>query len=129
MRSITARVENCIVPTKTGRPSSPWAISAPSTAAIDAVGAVVGLGDHRREGRAQEGQVHLVADLLQAVLDDGEGDGIDASSPQPPTATMRLPSRVLTSTRLPGSMTVVASICSTIAGPANVASERQLLAP
>jgi hypothetical protein len=32
-RSITARVENCIVPTNTGSPSSPCAMSAPSSAA------------------------------------------------------------------------------------------------
>ena len=35
------------------------------------------LGDHRAERRAAEREVHLVADLLQAVLDDGERDGID----------------------------------------------------
>jgi hypothetical protein len=32
MRSISVRVENCIVPTKTGSPPAPCAISAPSTA-------------------------------------------------------------------------------------------------
>ena len=66
-----------MVPTKTGRPREPWAISAPSVGGVDAVGAVVGLGDHRREGGAGEGEVHLVADLLQAGLDDAEGDGVE----------------------------------------------------
>ena len=40
---------------------------------VDAVGAVVGLGDDRREGGAGEGEVHLVADLLQAGLDRRRG--------------------------------------------------------
>jgi hypothetical protein len=44
---------------------------------IDAVRAVQRLGDHRREGRAHEREVHLVADLLQAVLDDGQRDRIE----------------------------------------------------
>ena len=44
---------------------------------VDAVGTVHALGDHRREGGAHEGEVHLVADLDQAVLDDGQGDGIE----------------------------------------------------
>ena len=44
---------------------------------IDAVGTVHALRDHRREGRAHEGEIHLVADLDQAVLDDGQGDGIE----------------------------------------------------
>ena len=45
---------------------------------VDAVGAVQRLRDHRAERRAHEGQVHLVAHLLQAVLDDREGDRIEA---------------------------------------------------
>ena len=45
---------------------------------VDAVGAVVSLGDHGREGGTREGQVHLVADLLQAGLDDGEGQRVHA---------------------------------------------------
>ena len=44
---------------------------------VDAVGAVHRLRDHGREGCAAEGEVHLVADLLQAVLDHGKRDGID----------------------------------------------------
>ena len=50
---------------------------------VDAVGAVHALGDHRREGRAHEGEVHLVADLDQAVLDDGQGDGIEVGRHEP----------------------------------------------
>ena len=46
-------------------------------AVVDAVGAVERLGDHRAEGAAHERQVHLVADLHQAVLQDREGDGIN----------------------------------------------------
>ena len=49
-------------------------------AVIDAVGAVEGLGDHRPEGRAHEREVHLVADLLQAGLDDRERERVDACS-------------------------------------------------
>ena len=44
---------------------------------VDAGRAVVGLGDDRREGGAREGEVHLVADLLQAGLDDRKGDGVE----------------------------------------------------
>ena len=46
-------------------------------AVVDAVGAVERLGDHRAERRAHERQVHLVADLLQAVLQHREGDGVE----------------------------------------------------
>ena len=49
-------------------------------AVVDAVGAVVGLRDDGRERRAREGDVHLVADLPQARLDDGEREGIDGGS-------------------------------------------------
>ena len=48
-----------------------------AVAVVDAVGAVERLGDHRAEGAAHERQVHLVADLHQAVLQDGQGDGVD----------------------------------------------------
>jgi hypothetical protein len=44
---------------------------------VEAVGAVVRLGDHGAEGGAGERQVHLVADLDEAVADDGEGDGVE----------------------------------------------------
>ena len=62
-RSITACTVNCIVPTNTGRPSSPCAISSPLVAVVDAVGAIERLGDHRAERAADEREVHLVADL------------------------------------------------------------------
>ena len=70
-------VEYCMTPTKTGRPCEPWAISAPSTR-VNAIGAVVGFGDDRRECRPGESQVHLVADLLEGCLDHREGDGVEA---------------------------------------------------
>ena len=44
---------------------------------VDAVRAVKRLGNHRRERRAHERQIHLVADLVEAVLDHGEGDGVE----------------------------------------------------
>ena len=44
---------------------------------VDAVGAVVRLGDHRREGCTGESEIHLVAGLLQGGLDDGEGEGVE----------------------------------------------------
>ena len=44
---------------------------------VDAVRAVHALGDNRREGGAHKGKIHLVADLDQAVLDDGQRDGIE----------------------------------------------------
>ena len=45
---------------------------------VDAVGAIERLRDHRAEGGAHEGEVHLVAHLLQTVLDDREGDRIES---------------------------------------------------
>ncbi len=67
-----------MMPTKTGRPADALRDQRAVVGGIDAVGAVVGLGDHRREGGAGKGEVHLVADLLQAGLDDGEGDGVES---------------------------------------------------
>ena len=46
-------------------------------ASVDAVRAVHALGNHRAERGAAEREVHLVAHLLQPVLDDGEADGIE----------------------------------------------------
>ncbi len=46
-------------------------------AMVDAVRSVQRFGDHRRERGAHEGQVHLIADLLQPVLDHHQRDGID----------------------------------------------------
>ena len=45
-------------------------------AVVDAVGAIERLRDHRAERAAHEREVHLVADLHQAVLQDREGDGV-----------------------------------------------------
>jgi hypothetical protein len=53
-----------MVPTNTGSPSSP-------------VGAVERLRDDRGEGGPHEGEVHFVANLLQAVLDDRQADRIE----------------------------------------------------
>ena len=50
---------------------------------VDARGAVVGLGDHGREGRAREGDVHLVADLAEARLDHGECERVDRAHGSP----------------------------------------------
>ena len=102
-------------------------------AVVDAVGAVERFRDHRAERGAHEREVHLVADLLQAVLDHREGDrverGVDRRGagvvrrhggrilPRQ-TVTMRLPSASC-STRQPGSISVVQSSCSITAGPAN----------
>ena len=45
--------------------------------AVDAVRPVVGLCDHRAEGGAAEGQVHLVADLLQTRLFERGKHGVE----------------------------------------------------
>ena len=44
---------------------------------VDAVGTVHAFGNHRREGRAHEGQVHFITDLDQAVLDDSQRNGVE----------------------------------------------------
>ena len=44
---------------------------------IQAVAGVAGFGDDRVEGRAIEGGVHLIGDLLQPPLQDGERNRID----------------------------------------------------
>ena len=86
-------------------------------AVIDAVGAILALGDDGAEGRPHEREVHLVADLLEAVLDHAEGDRVDRICRHGCLTSMtRLP-MWSTSTACPGSITVVASSCSTIAGP------------
>ena len=92
---------------------------------VDARRAVVGLGDDGREGRAREGDVHLVADLAERGLDHGQRDGVDGAHAAPPTAMRRLPMASTVATA-PGSMTVVASICCTMAGPGEARAERQL---
>ena len=45
---------------------------------VDAVGAIQRLGDHRAERGPHESQVHLVAHLLQAVVDHRQGDRIES---------------------------------------------------
>jgi hypothetical protein len=80
----------------------------------DAVGAVVRLGDDRRERGVDEMEVHLVADLLEAALDHGESDRIHHLAP-----TIML-ARASIFTLMPGSIKVVVSSCSTTAGPSNV---------
>ena len=84
---------------------------------VDAVRAVVGLGDDGGEGGAREGEVHLVADLLQAGLHHREGQGVQGAH----ALILRLPIASTTATA-PGSITVVASICCTTAGPSMRAS-------
>jgi hypothetical protein len=49
----------------------------PGDAVVDAVGAVARLGDDGREGGALQGQVGFIDRLLEAVLHDGQRDGID----------------------------------------------------
>jgi hypothetical protein len=44
---------------------------------VNAVGGVVGLGDDRIEGGAEQRRVHLVGDLLQAALQDRQRYRID----------------------------------------------------
>ena len=92
---------------------------------VDAGGAVVGLGDDRREGRAREGDVHLVADLAERGLDHGQRDGVDGAHGPPPTAMRRLP-MASTVAAAPGSITVVASICCDDGRPGEARGERQL---
>ena len=77
----------------------------------DPVRAVVRLGDDRRDGGVNEMEVHLVRDLLESAAHDGESHRIHHF-----TLTRRLPSRS-TSSSMPGSTTVVVSLCSTTAGP------------
>jgi hypothetical protein len=88
---------------------------------IDPVGAVVRLCDHGREGRAGEAEVHLVANLLQARLNDRKGDGVDTAHSAAPIWIIRLPSTPPW-TRSPGGIRVVQSSCSMMAGPSRVTS-------
>src|SRR5690606_29056630 len=94
---------------------------------IHAIVAVIGFVDYRREGGAGEGEVHLVARLLQCCLYDGKGKRIQGGLCCPvlpahlQTSMMILPS-ASDRARSPGSSTVVASICSRMAGPSITAS-------
>ena len=81
---------------------------------VDAVRTVEALRDDRAESRADEGEVHFVADLLQAALHHAEGDGVELA--HSPTSRIRLPMESREA-RLPGSTTLVQSVCCTIAGP------------
>ena len=70
--------ENCIVPTNTGRPSSPWAISSPVSRRIDAVGPVQPLRDHRAEKplRTKARSISLQT-CMKTVLDHRKRDRIE----------------------------------------------------
>src|SRR5882757_2473333 len=88
-------------------------------ACIDSVRPVEAFGNDGAERRANEGQVHFIADLLQAVLNDRERDRIEPSHVGSfPTLMMMLPDESMCAWSL-GSITVVASNCSMIAGPDN----------
>jgi hypothetical protein len=63
------------------QPLGPLCDQAAIRGGIDPVGAVIGFGNYGGKGGAREGQVHLVADLLQTGLDHGEGDGIKHGTP------------------------------------------------
>src|SRR6187431_973624 len=80
----------------------------------DAVRAVVGLGDDRRDCRMDQMQVHLVGDLLERAAHHRKCDGIGHAA-----STMTFWKRS-TRTFMRGSTTVVVSDCSMIAGPAMV---------
>src|SRR5262249_28081877 len=77
--------------------------------------------DDGREGTAQQGRLHLVGDAVELVANDFDGDrveglgsghGLSLAS----AVMMRAPSAATTA-RQPGSIIVVLSGCSTIAGP------------
>ena len=112
--AIRCSVENCMVPTKTGKPQLALRDQLAVLPGVDAVRAVEPLRDYGAEGRANEGEVHLVADLLQAALHHAEGDGVERAHPL--TSRIRLP-MASREARLPGSTTLVQSVCCTMAGP------------
>ena len=78
----------------------------------DAVGTVVGLRDDGRDGRVDEVQIHLIGNLFEAAAHNGQGDWVHGHF----TFTSRLPC-TSTVAVMSGSMTVVVSLCSTMAGP------------
>src|SRR5215472_15053366 len=88
-------------------------------AIIDAVRAVKSFGDDWRERGFLMDQIHLAGYLPQAVLNYRQGHGIERHVV--PTEITRLP-KTSTTAVAPGSMTTVASGCSTIAGPASLAA-------
>ena len=72
-----------------GQPQLALGDDVAGVAVVDAVGTVEALGDDRREGGALEGEIHLAGHLLEAVLDDDEGDGVDRLLFDGRTATER----------------------------------------
>ncbi len=75
---ISSAVEYCIVPTNTGRPPAPLRDQGAVISRIDTVRPVICLGNDRRESRPREAEIHFIADLLQAGLNDAESNGIEA---------------------------------------------------
>src|SRR5262249_55269631 len=92
-------------------------------ARVDTGRAVVGLGDDRRKGGAREGDVHLVAHLFEPGLQHGERYRVQppcrvvAHAVTPAATLMRRLPMASTAAIACGSTIVVASLCSTIAGP------------
>src|SRR4030095_7067531 len=85
---------------------------------------VEALLDDGREGTAKQRRLHLVGDAVELVANDLGGDGVEGfglslgchgSFPQS-AVMIRVPSAT-TVARQPGSIRVVVSGCSTIAGP------------
>ena len=90
---------------------------------IDAIRAVIGFGNHRRERGAGESKIHLVADLLQGCLDHRKRDGVEFCHVQAlPISIDDISVAESEVARSLGSITVVASSCSRIAGPSITAS-------
>src|SRR5580704_1990693 len=83
----------------------------------DDAGEIARLADDGRIAGAIEMIVHLLHQAADAVAHDLGGDGVDHV--QPVRSKMRLPWRS-TKARQPGGTTVVASNCSTMAGPEKV---------
>ena len=87
----------------------------PAVAVADHRELVVLLADHRRHRGAADDLVHLEADVQQRVLDEVQGGAVDAHA-----ALLGLISRLACSSTVatwPSRTTVVASYCSTTAGP------------
>ena len=78
-----------------------------------AVGAVVGFRNDRRYRRVDQVQIHLVGNLFEAAANNGKGYCVHHF-----TCARRL-LRASTVTTMSGSITVVVSLCSTMAGPLN----------
>ena len=76
---------------------------------------VEALFDDRRRRALEQRQLHLVGDRVEPVAEDLEEDRIDRHQSR---RKRRLPASS-TSAPTPGGMTVVVSLCSTMAGPAS----------